>query len=497
MSTEKTEINFQIIDSGRLGLFTRAEADYSLGKIHLVNLDAGRVASARLIEFSDPRYKDSDPWLSPSGNELFFISNRPAYLGDVREDEDDYDIWRSRRAGAYWTAPEHLSSVNSLAGEFGPEVHRGHLYFSSKKRGRYEIYSAPRLGDGFGKPQLLPEPINGPHANSDFTLTKDGQVALWWSTRPGGLGSGDLYVSRVTDQGWTDPVNLGPNVNSEYLDFTPSLSPNNAVFYFASNRPVAGQDPGASDIYSVAVNDLQPLRDALRASSMARLKRAFGGESVLDQVHSVSYRLDVDRGPKGQSAEEVFIDFETGSVAVRDPQSTLPRGQDSARPDRVSRSAAAPQYRLAKMGEGNLQGEASEPAVRQDLLATLSANFLFYLTAEDFALSGPENVTGHGDLNWYHLEARGETSPLVGLDPVTGRIVKVLSSSGAVVTELDYLEHDSGLVWPYRFLVRRDGELILSGHFSELRVNRPIPKSLPPWFGREQSVTSRNKKAAR
>ncbi len=465
VSTAKTEINFQLVDSEQTGIFTRAEADYSLGKLHLVTLVDGAIQNSETIGFSDPRYKDSDPWLSPAGTELFFISNRPAFLGDVREDEDDYDIWLSRRAGSDWTAPEHLSSVNSLAGEFGPELHRGFLYFSSQKRGAYEIYRAPMTGEGFGEPELLSGPFNGPHLNSDFTLTRDGRVALWWSTRPGGYGSGDLYVSRLTDEGWTDALNLGPEVNSKHLDFTPSLSPNNAVLYFASNRPVQGQDSGASDLYSIPVKDLGPLRDAILSSNLDALKAAFGGAELLKKIDSISYRLDTQSPSSGPSTEEVFASFACGAIAVR-----IVGGEG---------------YQFARLGNERLpveKGRSISGGSQSDLIDILTANFLFYLTDENLQLAGPENVSGHGHLNWHRLLAGGAESPLVGIDPLNGRIVKVLTDSGAVVLELDYLKDGTGLVWPYRFIVTRENRELMSGRFSELRINGPAPDGSPAWL---------------
>src|SRR5688500_8696253 len=54
------------------------------------------------------------------------------------------------------------------------------------------------------------------------TLSRDGLLLFFSSDRPGGFGGLDLYVSRRVDrhddQGWSTPVNLGPNVNSAAAD---------------------------------------------------------------------------------------------------------------------------------------------------------------------------------------------------------------------------------------------------------------------------------------
>ncbi|MEO1046164.1 MAG: hypothetical protein AAFX04_12050 [Pseudomonadota bacterium] len=457
VSTPKTEINFQIVDSEDTGIFTRAEADYSLGKIYIVTLENGAPISTEQIGFSDPRYKDSDPWLSPSGDTLYFISDRPTFLGDVREDEDDYDIWRSRRTGGQWTAPEHLGLINSRAGEFGPEVNNGYLYFSSRRGGQYDIYRSRVEGNGFAPPEKLGAPFNTTYHDSDFTLTKNGRVAIWWSTRPGGPGGGgDLYVSHRTGNGWTEATDLGTSINTSALDFTPSLTPNNAILYFATQKPFPGQEEGAADIYRIPVKDIAVLQEALAASAMAQLKEAFGGETVLSNTKTLSYHLDIDRASSASSSEDVFMDFRQQAIAVR--------------------SSGESGYRFARGGDAAMrEGQALADSEAAEMLASLYANFLYFLTADELELIGPENVSGHGDLTWFRLHARGKTSPLVGLDPRNGRIVKILTDSGAMVMEMDYLKHASGLIWPHRFMVERDGEHILTGRFSKLAVNEPSP----------------------
>ena len=59
----------------------------------------------------------------------------------------------------------------------------------------------------------------------------------------------DIYVSQraSTDAPWGTPQNLGPNINSPYREFYPSLSPDGHTLYFSSTRPGGF---GAQDIYA-------------------------------------------------------------------------------------------------------------------------------------------------------------------------------------------------------------------------------------------------------
>jgi hypothetical protein len=70
-------------------------------------------------------------------------------------------------------------------------------------------------------------------------MTEDGLSAFFGSDRPGGFGSGDIYMStRVTlDDPWGEPVNLGPVVNGLSYEGVPELSPDGRTLLFMSNRP--------------------------------------------------------------------------------------------------------------------------------------------------------------------------------------------------------------------------------------------------------------------
>ncbi|MBL7944371.1 MAG: CDC27 family protein, partial [Flavobacteriales bacterium] len=65
-------------------------------------------------------------------------------------------------------------------------------------------------------------------------LTKDGNFLYYASNMPGGYGGTDIYVSQRTPDGWTEPVNLGPGVNSEGNEMFPFMT-DNGVLYFSSD----------------------------------------------------------------------------------------------------------------------------------------------------------------------------------------------------------------------------------------------------------------------
>ena len=98
------------------------------------------------------------------------------------------------------------------------------------------------------------DPVNlGPIVNSvndefGVTISKDGLSLYFHSNSAEGFGGTDIWVSRrpSVDDPWESPENLGPTVNTEHNENTPKLSLDGHRLYFASNRPGGF---GGGDIY--------------------------------------------------------------------------------------------------------------------------------------------------------------------------------------------------------------------------------------------------------
>jgi hypothetical protein len=99
-------------------------------------------------------------------------------------------------------------------------------------------------------PVNLGPTINSAVVESGPAVSKDGKSLYFYSPRPGGFGSNDIWVSQRDSVGdaWGTPVNLGPTVNSASSDFVPTFSRDGHWMFFASDRPggYGGQDIWAS-----------------------------------------------------------------------------------------------------------------------------------------------------------------------------------------------------------------------------------------------------------
>jgi hypothetical protein len=85
-------------------------------------------------------------------------------------------------------------------------------------------------------PQNLGPAINAVADDFALALSPDGHVMFFASTRPGGVGGNDIYLSRrhnkrydLGDLGWQDAANLGNVVNTEFNEANPEMFEDDAT----------------------------------------------------------------------------------------------------------------------------------------------------------------------------------------------------------------------------------------------------------------------------
>ena len=188
------------------------------------------------------QWKDLDPSISPDGKLLVFASNRPVAGAEPRK---DYDLWAVSREGAGWSAPRHLGPlVNSEGDETTTSIASdGTLYLASTRaggKGRRDLYVS-RLVSGVYQ---APEPIaalNTEFDDSNQYVAPDQSFLVFASDRglPGEKSAApvsEFWISRRVDGAFGAPVKLSPAVNAGSPVLTPVLTPDGGTFVFATTR---------------------------------------------------------------------------------------------------------------------------------------------------------------------------------------------------------------------------------------------------------------------
>ena len=205
--------------------------------IYMSQKKNGSWSSPSAMPFSGP-YSDDDPFVSPDGRWLYFVSNRPA------SDDDkslDGDIWRYCLGDS--RDLERLS-INSNVAEYSPVVtESGTLYFASTREGGYgqgDLYMATRNGPDFNTPTTLGASVNSPTGEWNLWVSADETEMIFEaSSRATNVSaSGDLYYSYRSALGWEPAVPLD-RLNTSGSDLMPRMHPNNRTLYFTT-APVGG-----------------------------------------------------------------------------------------------------------------------------------------------------------------------------------------------------------------------------------------------------------------
>lgn len=193
------------------------------------------------------------PSLSRDGHWLLFHSARDGGLGQ-------WDIWVAWRRHVHddlgWDTPFNLgAAVNTPFDESGARLvqqdRHTYLMFNSTRpggMGSQDIYQVELRRDGtFGPVEPVVE-LNSPWFDNRPAVRFDALELFMFSNRPGTVGDQDLWVStrNSMDDPWSAPVNLGNDVNTVQTDFLPEIASDRVHLYFASNRPGGS---GQMDLY--------------------------------------------------------------------------------------------------------------------------------------------------------------------------------------------------------------------------------------------------------
>jgi hypothetical protein len=282
ISTGDYESHAAFTPDGREMYFLKLAPNFSRWTIFVSRYEDGRWSQPEVAPFSG-QYQDADPYISADGKHFYFISDRPIETGGERQSH--HDIWVMDQTDSGWSAPRHLPApVNSDADSYYPiALKNGTLYFGSERKdskGLGDIYRAvPQKGGSYAVESLGP-PVDTSAGEYEAFVTEDERLLLLAATkRSDSVGDYDLYVSHKQPDGkWSEPVNLGPEVNSPARELSPKLTPDGKYLIWMSCRvPVQPAKPqqrttaevlqelhapgnGVGDIYQIDVSAVPALR---------------------------------------------------------------------------------------------------------------------------------------------------------------------------------------------------------------------------------------------
>ena len=190
--------------------------------------------------------KDSemDPFVSPNGKRIYFRAQDSDYV--------DPKIWYVNRLENSWSNAIQLDSPINDDDVFYPnQAKNGDLFYYNIPRRK--SYYAPNKNGKFPEAHEL-EIEFGIHAF--ISPSQDYLVVNAWS-KENKQRQSDIYVCfKKQDGTWSKPVNLGSEVNSNFLEVVPSITPDGKYLFFSRFN----EESTTSDLYWVSTEVIENLR---------------------------------------------------------------------------------------------------------------------------------------------------------------------------------------------------------------------------------------------
>ncbi len=225
-----------------------------------VNITESAIVNAvpeRLSAKVNSVYNELKPMVTPDGKTLLF--SRQNHPGNIGGSEDPEDIWYSQwdeEKGEWMEAvnmgrplnnkgPNYISSITPDGNTVILTL--GNVY-AKKDKMKSGVSMVTRTSEGWTEPIAF-DIIDFYNVNefANYFLANNREVLVMSIESDPSFGSRDLYVSFLRQDGrWTQPMNIGEDVNTAAEESAPFLAPDDRTLYFSSNG-YAGY--GGSDIY--------------------------------------------------------------------------------------------------------------------------------------------------------------------------------------------------------------------------------------------------------
>jgi hypothetical protein len=245
--------------------------------------------------------KTGEPFFAFNGSRIYLnATNAVKQVGSI-------DLSYVEKVDSNWSEPKSLGSPpNSTADQYHScVVADSSIYFSASGG---EICRSQYKNGAYQKRVILPSPINYTNTTQawgDPYVAPDESYLIFHSTRKGGFGGLDIYISyKKADGTWTNPKNLGNKINTSLGEMSGDVTPDGKYMTFGRN----------DDIYWVSTSFIEELK---HTNFAPYLKTSIKAQT--DTIyHSFNFQL----------ADSVFVDDDGNNTltysATLDDESPLP-----------------------------------------------------------------------------------------------------------------------------------------------------------------------------
>jgi outer membrane protein OmpA-like peptidoglycan-associated protein len=203
------------------------------------------ISPSKLSNRINARHRQYFPVLTADGNTLIFTAIT---------DSHDEDLFISQWKDGAWETPTPISAAINTPNNEGTctiSADGKIMVFTScegrRSYGSCDLFITRKEGDRWTEPENLGPQVNSPYWDSQPSLSPDGSKLFFSSDRPYGIGKKDLWMSTVNGEGkWSKASNLGPQINTPENEVSPFVHANGMSLFYSSN---GREGLGNHDIY--------------------------------------------------------------------------------------------------------------------------------------------------------------------------------------------------------------------------------------------------------
>ncbi len=202
-------------------------------------------------------HPDYNPVLPVDESIMIFTSRREHEIHkgkDPRDNKFYENIFINVKSVNEWTTATAISNIINTPSHdacVGLSADGNQLFVYMPDNGG-DIFVSNLIGKIWGEPKSL-----GPSINSDawepcMSISADGKTIFFVSSRKGGTGGNDIYMSRKQSNGEFGPAFiLSDKINTKENEFSPFIHPDGKTLYFSS---MGYNSMGGYDIFSCTIN---------------------------------------------------------------------------------------------------------------------------------------------------------------------------------------------------------------------------------------------------
>jgi len=194
------------------------------------------------------QYTEYNPTVSADESIIAFTALRPNTGRTRSGDKFIEEVLVSYNKSGSWSDPVVVpisSDYNVGTAGISPDGQKMMIFIGGASDPG-SLYQIMKDGDTWSKPSLLAGSINSNGLETTCSITPDGKTIYFASDRQGGKGGLDIWKTELKDGKWSNPTNLGPEVNTAANEDAPFIHPDQKTLFFTSD---GHNTMGGNDIF--------------------------------------------------------------------------------------------------------------------------------------------------------------------------------------------------------------------------------------------------------